>query len=817
MERIVIEIVGDASKIQSTIDQLQKLGQVDNNNAKTFQANNAKTNKGLQNTTNNVNALDKAVSNLGATIAGAFAVGSLIAFGKEAVQTSAKIESIGKSLEFITGSAKGAQTTMEYLRKLSEKLGLEFTSTAQAFKLFAGATSQSGMSLNQTKSIFESVSKAVATMGLSAEDAQGVFLALSQVMSKGTVQAEELRGQIGERIPGAFTIAAKAIGVTEQQLNKMLEQGQVISKDFLPKFAAQLEKDLGGGAESAANSTQAALNRLENAWTGFKNWFGADVVSPIVVGASDIVKAMNKVGIANKIAAEATTEISDEFKAVLEDLDKIEVAEMKYLRALEIQSKAQEGLALNEKKRKETIAQLGAEVANFFSDSQKQILYKYLKEEGEQKYLERLSFAGNKTIKTLAMQAMAYEEGTKVYKDEVDKITGIIEDLGKAETKGLETTKTTTKDKIKEIEKLPTAYEKLVASASEFESKLRDLYASGAISNTPLEIKLRTILNEIDLINTKVEQAKNGMDEMTLTKGTEKGGTAKPYTEAITAFGTVTENELATEDIIKNAEKANEEFKRLEEERTRNFQEEQNKRRYLEQQAVNASIQIISMGIDFAYKSKQAEFNNEMNLLDAAYNNKKVSEEDYQKRKKQILNEQAEAEKEAALFRATIDTASAVISAFADGGPILAALAAITGAAQIALIAATPVPQYAEGTEFVQLGKNKKGKDTIPALLNEGEAVIKTDENAKYPGLAKAWNQGKLDDYVLSNFMLPSINPKSYELEAQKSFAENVANSILLNQDFGVLETKLKKLDETEKMVGERIVGAIKDTRKNIW
>ena len=41
-------------------------------------------------------------------------------------------------------------------------------------------------------------------MGLSADQTSGVLLALQQMISKGTVQAEELRGQLGERLPGAL-------------------------------------------------------------------------------------------------------------------------------------------------------------------------------------------------------------------------------------------------------------------------------------------------------------------------------------------------------------------------------------------------------------------------------------------------------------------------------------------------------------------------------------------------------------------------------------------------------------------------------------
>lgn len=41
-------------------------------------------------------------------------------------------------------------------------------------------------------------------------------------------------------------------------------------------------------------------------------------------------------------------------------------------------------------------------------------------------------------------------------------------------------------------------------------------------------------------------------------------------------------------------------------------------------------------------------------------------------------------------------------------------------------------PHLYEGTTFLSRGKNRPGRDTIPAMLNEGEAVIPTDTNKAY-------------------------------------------------------------------------------------
>lgn len=859
VERVIIEITGDTTKIQSTISELEKLGKVDRANSDSFKRTNKQFNDDLAKTKNNLGGFGDQLNSLKQQVIGAFAVSSLIAFGKEAVATAAKIEGIGNSLKFITGSSANAEKTMAYLRELSNRLGLEFESTAQAFKLFAGATTQAGMTLGQTKSIFESVSKAVTTMGLSADDANGVFLALSQIMSKGKVSAEELRGQIGERLPGAFTIAAKSIGVTEQQLNKMLEQGEILSKDFLPKFAKQLEKDLGGGAENAANSTQAALNRISNAYSSFKDWFGSTIVAPIVQGTAKMIKAMQDVTPQSKASAMAQADLNAEYAKFEKTINDLEFSELKYIKAQELIMKAKDDEKKAIKDQKQAYSDLEEYMLTYYSERERGIFNTIRSQQGEEAFLTRLTVTGDKRVRNLVQEIRLQGEYANGYADLIPKMEEY--------QKGLIQENTVTDANIEKKEKKSKAaekelneYEKLVKIAKDTEEALQVLYTTGAVANTPLEIKLRSVLSTIEMINDRVEMAKNGMQEMQLTQGSERGGSLKPYLEAIKLgsqgqfdesgknilikgeIGVVEKiidgkkqlvydyEQWLTEYMLQQAKNRNQsisdtnaEFDKIESDRKAQFlRDEEEKKKQIRQIELDAAMQVINIGLDYAYQAKQREYDYELQLLDNMLANKKITEEEYNRRKKEIQQKDAESQKEYSIFKATLDTANAILNALATGGtaaPALAIAAGVVGAAQIAAIAATPLPQYAEGTEFVALGKNKKGVDTIPALLNEGEAVITTEQNAMYPGMAKAWNDGKLDEHIYKKWVLPElIMNKSFEQQKQRSFAENVAKSIQLNQDFGSIESKLKRIDETEKQVGAMIVGAIKESKKqNIW
>ena len=189
--------------------------------------------------------------------------------GKACFDASLQMDRLVKSYTTIEGSTSGAVSQLDYIYEISNKLGLEFQSTAEAAKGFfaAGKGSELQKDLN---GIFEGVSQAGAALSLSTEQMDGVFLALGQMISKGKVQAEELRGQLGERLPGAFNLAARAMGVTTAQLDDMLKKGQVTAEDMLPKLAAVLKDEFGPAAEQASQGAQGAVNRLSTEWNLFK-------------------------------------------------------------------------------------------------------------------------------------------------------------------------------------------------------------------------------------------------------------------------------------------------------------------------------------------------------------------------------------------------------------------------------------------------------------------------------------------------------------------------------------------------------------------
>ena len=251
-----------------------------------------------------VKGLDSAMAGLATTakaVGVAFAAMGVAQLGKEAIAASTQMTALDTAFKAITGSATAAKAELGFVRAESQRLGLNFVSTAEQFKGLTAAAKGTTLEGDQIRKTFVAITSASRTLGLSTEQTSGALNAVAQMISKGVVQSEELRGQLGERLPGAFQIAARAMGVTTAELGKMLEAGLDVT-EFLPKFSAQVQKELGGGAAEAANTFQAATVRLDNATAALSAALG-DLITKnpqVVQGVNDIATAVSGLAVTIK-------------------------------------------------------------------------------------------------------------------------------------------------------------------------------------------------------------------------------------------------------------------------------------------------------------------------------------------------------------------------------------------------------------------------------------------------------------------------------------------------------------------------------------
>lgn len=212
------------------------------------------------------------------------------------------------------------------------------------------------------------------------------------------------------------------------------------------------------------------------------------------------------------------------------------------------------------------------------------------------------------------------------------------------------------------------------------------------------------------------------------------------------------------------------------------------------QEAMNFITQ--NMGDNFAeqYAMLEKQKNVEMLFAGDTASAKANIEEQYEERKRQIANKEAQAKKKQAVFNIAIDTAQAVVATLAKTPPPaglpLAALVATLGGIQIALVNSQEVPQFYKGTDNAPEG--------IAWTQEKGREII-TDKSGKI----KSFGSDK-------GAQLTYLNKGDKVFTAEKSammFNENL-NNLLVNNGIDMPKIQINNQAITDAQIN-RIVDTI--------
>lgn len=189
-------------------------------------------------------------------------------------QINQQMQAQENAMTAVMGSQQAGSVQSEWVKNLSNQIGLDFRQIAPSFTKMLASGQTSGMSVESVQSIFQGVSEYGRVMGLDSEAMKGGMRAIEQMMNKGQVMSEELKGQLAERMPGAISAMAEAAGFGQgpdsvSKLFKAMEDGQVKSTAVLEKFAAILAQRAreGDALAKAMESTAAEQARMNNAFS----------------------------------------------------------------------------------------------------------------------------------------------------------------------------------------------------------------------------------------------------------------------------------------------------------------------------------------------------------------------------------------------------------------------------------------------------------------------------------------------------------------------------------------------------------------------
>lgn len=217
--------------------------------------------------------IDSDLKSLKRTAMAALSGWGLKQLGQDFIKTSMDMDAMRRSMGAAVGDMETGRREINYLRQESLKLGLSFRDQAKDYTILAAAAKGTRLEGEGIRKVWRSLQNATVSLQMTTAQTTGTVYAFRDMLSKGSVQAEELKRQLGNRLPGAFRLAADAMGLTTKELADQMKMGKIMADDFLPALAKKLDEVYGESAINASKSMRSELNRMKSAWVDFQDAF----------------------------------------------------------------------------------------------------------------------------------------------------------------------------------------------------------------------------------------------------------------------------------------------------------------------------------------------------------------------------------------------------------------------------------------------------------------------------------------------------------------------------------------------------------------
>lgn len=217
------------------------------------------------------------------------------------IKTLAAQQNAAIGFETLVGSTDKAQKLLKDLFDFAKVTPFELPQVQQAAQLLLGA----GQKVSDLKFELTALGNAASVTINPMDTFNRATLAISQAMNRGKIQGQDLLQLIEAGIP-IWKLMAEATGKPIPELQKLSEQGKLLSADILPKVFAQMNKDYG----SAMTRQSATLTGMWSTFMDTLNFGLADVVRPFqddLSGALSI--AIRKVSGVTAALADKTSDL----------------------------------------------------------------------------------------------------------------------------------------------------------------------------------------------------------------------------------------------------------------------------------------------------------------------------------------------------------------------------------------------------------------------------------------------------------------------------------------------------------------------------
>jgi tape measure domain-containing protein len=185
----------------------------------------------------------------------------------EAFNAAKALGTYKNQLQAVTSETGTFSNSLAFVDNLAQRFNVPLESARQGFVKLYASMQPAGFSQGQIEGLFTGISQASAAFGLSADKVDRVNYAFAQMASKGQIMSEELKGQLGDVLPGALSLFAEAAKMSIPEFSKAMEDGAFKADamiQVLENVGILMKVKFGAAAEGAAKTLQGALNGIQN-------------------------------------------------------------------------------------------------------------------------------------------------------------------------------------------------------------------------------------------------------------------------------------------------------------------------------------------------------------------------------------------------------------------------------------------------------------------------------------------------------------------------------------------------------------------------
>ena len=185
----------------------------------------------------------------------------------EAFEAAKALATYKNQLQAVTTQSQTFDKSLAFVDNLATRFNVPLDSARQGFVKLYASMEPAGFKQGQIENLFTGISKAAAAFGLSSDKVDRVNYAFAQMASKGQIMSEELKGQLGDVLPGALGLFAEAAQMTIPEFSKAMEDGAFKGKameQVLDNVSILLNNKFSKAASGAAKTLQGAVNQIQN-------------------------------------------------------------------------------------------------------------------------------------------------------------------------------------------------------------------------------------------------------------------------------------------------------------------------------------------------------------------------------------------------------------------------------------------------------------------------------------------------------------------------------------------------------------------------